>query len=284
MRVDTKDGAYFFKAGAPSQQMEPALLQILSKARPDDTPVLLAADTGRGWAITADGGPTLRQALGTSDPLPHLTRLLPQYAQYQIDTMSYVEEMLALGCPDFRLETLPERFEELACNEAMLLIENEEVLTRADHQRLLAMKPEVEELCHRMAESGIPAAIDHSDLHTANVFAEDEHYTFFDWGDACVSHPSFSLTVTMRAIAGEHNSQDRSLHWARDAYLEPFTKFANMAELRPTLTAAQRLGRFQRSLSWVHILRSIAPQRLEKDRHAVPAWLWLFLHFPEEKY
>lgn len=282
MRISTDRGGYFFKAGAPSQHMEPALLEILVGCRPDDSPSLLAIDTDRGWAITADGGPTLRRVLGTTDPRPDFMRLLPQYARYQIDTMRHVGEMMAIGCPDLRLETLPQRFEEVVADEAMLLIESEEVLTRADHRHLLAMRPDVEELCDEVAQSAIPAAIDHSDLHTANVFADGESYTFFDWGDACVSHPFFSLTVTMRALAGDLNSQDPSLHWARDAYLEPLTEFSTMAELRSAFAAAQRLGRFQRSLSWVNVLRSIAPPYLEEDRHTVPAWLWLFLHFPED--
>lgn len=285
IRIPTADGAFFFKAGAPNQHMEPALLEILARVRPKDTPSLVAVDIERGWAITGDGGPTLRQTLAKSDSRAHFLALLPQYAEYQIDTMGHTREILAVGCPDRQLEVLPQEFKMIVEAPDLLRLQGgEEVLSPDDVERLHAMTPKVHKLCDQIAATGIPAAIDHGDLHTANVFSSGGEYTFFDWGDASVSHPFFSLVVTMRSIAGELNSQDPSLEWTRDAYLEPFTRFATTEELRATFASTQHLGRFQRSLTWLNVQNSIRPLHLEQDIANLPAWLWLFLHFPEEKF
>jgi hypothetical protein len=62
----------------------------------------------------------------------------------------------------------------------------------------------------------------------------DGRYLFFDWGDSCVSHPFHSLTVALRAIAWKLNLPPggTELQRLRDAYLEPFGRRAEIAELR----------------------------------------------------
>jgi hypothetical protein len=50
--------------------------------------------------------------------------------------------------------------------------------------------PRVTEACAELAALGIPATIDHSDLHDAQVFVDPAGDRFFDWGDAGWPIPS----------------------------------------------------------------------------------------------
>ena len=58
----------------------------------------------------------------------------------------------------------------------------------------------VREACAELGAAGIPETIQHDDLHDAQVFVRDDRYLLLDWGDACISHPFFSLAVTLDGV------------------------------------------------------------------------------------
>ena len=61
--------------------------------------------------------------------------------------------------------------------------------------------PWVREACERArARFGIPETIQHDDLHDGQIFVRDDRYLLLDWGDACVSHPFFTLAVTLDGV------------------------------------------------------------------------------------
>jgi len=98
----------------------------------------------------------------------------------------------------------------------------------------------------------VPETIQHDDLHDGQVFVRDDGYLFFDWGDACVSHPFFSMSVTLEGglawgLDDVENSEDITPY--RNAYLEPFCGFAAQAELQAAHEVALRLGWICRALN-----------------------------------
>ena len=128
--------------------------------------------------------------------------------------MDRVDDFLAAGVPDMRLATLPERYDRLV---RKLEVE----------QRFRDATPYVEELCERLAAYGIAETIQHDDLHDAQVFVRDGRHLVMDWGDACVTHPFLTLSVTLEGvIAWGVEDVERSVDFApyRDAYLAPFAR------------------------------------------------------------
>ena len=79
---------------------------------------------------------------------------------------------------------------------------------------------------------------------TARSSFEDGRYVLLDWGDACVSHPFFTLAVTLDGFIAwgvddvEH-SEDTGPYL--DAYLEPFTHY-DRGDLVAAATIGRRLG------------------------------------------
>ena len=217
IRVPTAEGDLFFKAVAPVHRFEAALTARLADLQPDRVPELVDVDPERGWMLMRDGGTRLRELVETREDLHHWERLLPDYAQLQIEVAPHADALLALGVPDERLAVLPEHFGEL-------LAARPKGLTAEEHRRLVDAVPRVEEMCRTLAEDGIPETIQHDDLHDGQVFVRDGRYLLFDWGDSCVSHPLHSLTVVLRAIAWKLDLPPggTELQRLRDAYLEPF--------------------------------------------------------------
>jgi hypothetical protein len=267
LRVPTAEGDLYFKAVVPVHRFEAALTARLAELQPGRVPELLDVDAERGWMLMRDGGTRLRELVETPEDLHHWERLLPQYAQLQIEVAPHADELLALGVPDERLSVLPEHFREL-------LAARPKGVTGDEHRRLVDAVPRVEDLCQTLAEDGIRETIQHDDLHDGQVFVREGRYLLFDWGDSCVSHPFHSLTVVLRGIAWKLDIPPggAELQRLRDAYLEPFDSDPAIAEI------AYRTGTIARALAWHRMVAAREPEFVDEDDTAAAGYgLKLFL-------
>jgi hypothetical protein len=234
-RIPTPNGWVWFKACARSHGFEPELVARLADGWPDLLPRVLAHDAAHGWLLLANAGVAFEQF----DNSPELwLRLLARYAELQ-RTASPPGDL-----PDRTLERWPELYDDLAGSQ--LPLEPEELA------RLRAYAPRFAELCEDLAEHGLPATIQHDDLHHKNAFVDGDCLRIIDWGDACRSHPFVSLVVTFRFLE-ERNGLSPDDPWfarLRDGYLEAWG-----AGLSPAFELSQRIGRFAHAFGWVAMRR-----------------------------
>jgi hypothetical protein len=279
LRVPTTMGVYWFKAVAPAHTFEVALTEFLARVAPDRLPEVLAADAQRGWMLLGDGGTRLRELVGSASDLGRWAEALPLYAELQIDVAPRLEELLALGVPDARLGELPRLLRRLLDGPDPLLLQPPEGLTAGELEDLAAALPAFEAACRELAGHGIPETIQHDDLHDGQVFLQHERYLILDWGDSCVSHPFHTLVVTLRSIAYKLGLEPgaRELQRLRDAYLEPWTRFAPAPELQAAFALAYRIGTVGRALAWHRYVSARAPGSSAEDADAVPYGLRLYL-------
>jgi len=264
LRLPSSAGDLWFKANHPSLAHEAGVVALISRRRPDLVPELLAADLERGWMLMGDGGERLREVIARERDLSRWLELLPQYAELQIDLAGDADQLVALGSPDRRLAVLPDRFEELG--------------------QSLEHLPRVREWSARLAAFGIPETIQHDDFHDGQIFVRDGRYLFFDWGDACVSHPFCTLSVTLEGV----------LRWGlddvegsvdvtpfRDAYLEPFERYASRSDLVTACESAIRLGWVSRALCNHELDVALGVQDRPDEREEVAMRLRLAFERPE---
>ncbi len=147
--------------------------------------------------LQADGGPTMQSCLDGTDDLDRWQRMLGVYAEVQVRAAGHVEELLAAGAPDRRLPELRRLFEEL--------------VSAAEHAHLLDLAGKVAELAAELDSYGLPATIDHSDLHPGNVLAPGDRDVIFDWHEGAVTHPFFSMLVATRWLAHNHGVEPGSV-------------------------------------------------------------------------
>ncbi|WP_326552587.1 aminoglycoside phosphotransferase family protein [Micromonospora sp. NBC_01813] len=231
LRVPTDRGDVWFKANTDSLRHEAGVVQRIAARRPDVVPPLLAADTAAGWLLMADAGETLRVVTQREHSLDRWRDVLPLYAGVQLDLAGDVDDLLALGLPDRRLATLPDAYARIV----------DEV---GAEQRFRDAVPMVAELCAELAEYGLPELLQHDDLHDAQVFVRDGRHLVLDWGDACVSHPFFTLSVTLEGgLAWGLDDVLDSVDTApfRDAYLAPYAERFT-GDLVAATRVALRLG------------------------------------------
>jgi hypothetical protein len=237
MRVPTEQGDVYFKANASALRHEAALVTLLAARRPDCVPPLLAVDVERGWMLMADAGTRLREIVEREGDLSCWLEILPLYAGLQIDLADHADELLAVGVPDLRLSTLPSRYEQLLD----VLVE----LPSYDRRRLEGNMSRVGEMCEELAGYGLAETIQHDDFHDGQIFVRDGCYLLLDWGDACMSHPFFTLSVTLEGnLAWGLDDVQGSVEVGpfRDAYLAPFIRIAKSADLDAASETAMRLG------------------------------------------
>ncbi|TDB80799.1 phosphotransferase [Micromonospora sp. KC721] len=273
-RVPTDAGDAWFKANNPGTRHEAALLAALARLAPGRVLEPIAVDPQRGWTLLPDGGPSLRETLAGSQDLTHWERLLPGYAALQATVAPHVDELLADGLPDHRPERLPGLFTALLDDTDALLLGTSAGLDAGTYERLRAYRAEFARLCRRLAEVGMPASIQHDDLHDGNVFVADDGYRFFDWGDASVAHPLGTLLVTLNSVGHVQKLApgDPALLRLRDAYLEAWTDRYDRTVLREAAGLAMRVTTVSRALSWRRALDTADPARAEYAE-AVPGWL-----------
>jgi Phosphotransferase enzyme family len=250
VRVPTAEGDAWFKENAPTTAFEPALTELLARRRPDALPETFAWEGPR--ILTKDVGPRLRNVHDSGETRPSWEEILPLHAELQIDFMELVEEALALGTPDDRPELLPDRY-------AML---------GGGH-----VGP-VREAVARLAGS-LPLTVAHMEAHDGNIFVRDDRPVFIDWAEAVVTHPFVGPLLALRSATERSNFEPGSpeVERLRDLYLEPFTRFAPLAELRGLFADGYLLFPISRADVWRHTLEGEPGEVVHDLGDPITGWI-----------
>ncbi|MFJ3667727.1 phosphotransferase [Streptomyces sp. NPDC090106] len=269
--ADATGGAVWFKANPPGSRFEAALTGALAGWVPGRVLEPLAVDAGRGWSLLPDGGALFRDVLDRGDAGPgDWEEALRQYGAVQRALIPHTAALERLGVPALRTAAFPAAYDRLlASNPA---------LTPDDRARLHALRPRLLDRCAELSSLGVPDSLDHADLHDGQLFRPAPgRFTFFDWGDANVSHPFCSFTVAARRVRERHG--ERAVPRLRDAYLEPWTDLRPRADLRRALTLATHLGALAPAGAWDRLFPGVPNP---DDGTAAAEWLRGLAGEPQE--
>ena len=283
MRVPTNEGSLFFKATAPETVYEAALTQKLSEWYPDCMPELLAVDAARGWMLMRDGGEQLRASIRPTQDIKPWEPVITRYAELQIGLAEHVSEILALGIPDHRPAALPPLYKQLLTDEASLMIDQEKGLISSEFQQLQDLIPRFQQICAELTAVGIPESLNHGDFHDGNVLLKNGRITFFDWGDASVTHPFVSLRTFFVSIEIALNLDDYSftpeMSELLDRYLEPWQQFASKDALLIAYRLSKPVASIVKTLAWHQTISRLDGSLREEYAWIVPEVLREFLYY-----
>jgi hypothetical protein len=250
--VPTSDGLVWLKECPAGNAFEPALTEFLAQVRPDALPGVIAHDGPR--LLTRDAGPRLRDLLDAGARAPAWEEVLALYGEVHVDFMPVAEEALALGAPDERPDRLPRLYEELAGRDEWY--------------------GRVAEAAASLGES-VPVSVVHQEAHDGNVFVRDGHAVFIDWAEASVTHPFLGPLLPLRSASERagYEPGSREVERLRDAYLEPFTRFAPAAELREAFAHAYLLAPIGRAHVWRRILGPLGDEVSAAYDDPTSAWI-----------
>jgi hypothetical protein len=278
MRVPTNEGMLFFKATAGETLFEIALTEKLSGWFPDCMPELVAVDTERGWMLMRDGGEQLRASIRPTKNISPWEPVITRYAEVQIGLAEHVDEILAMGVPDHRLDLLPSLYAELLKDEASMMIGQEKGLTSTDVQLLHDKLPRFKEICARLAAFGIPETLNNGDFHDGNILIKNGRITFFDWGDAIVTHPfvtlrTFFVSMEIALELDEYAPPTSEMLALRDRYLERWERFASKEDLLKAYELSKPVASIVKTLLWHTTISQLDGTLREEYAWIVPE-LW----------
>ncbi len=230
IQIPTAEGTTYFKANTPELRHEALVALLLAQRVPDRVPPLIADDLERGWMLMEDGGRRLREVIAEERDMARWDDILDGAADIARAMEPDVDELLAAGVPDLRLAALPDRY--------AALVEADDV-----EQRFRDAVPRIREMAEELASYGVTETLQHDDLHDGQVFVKDGRQLILDWGDAVISHPFFTLSVTLEGVVAwglddVENAVD--LDPLIDRYLHRYDP--DRPELKAAIPLALRLG------------------------------------------
>ena len=172
-RIPTTDGAAWLKVVPPFFAHEGG---VLARLEPPCVPTLLAAEGARALLAEIPGDDKY------DAPLPALLTMVRTLVAIQAQWTDRVDELLALGAPDWR----PEPLAVLAADTVARTAPELDPATVAHLDQLVAGLP------GRFAPidaCGIPDTLVHGDFHPGNVRGSGDRLVLLDWGDTGVGHP-----------------------------------------------------------------------------------------------
>ncbi|HSK55063.1 MAG TPA: aminoglycoside phosphotransferase family protein [Jiangellales bacterium] len=172
-RIPTPDGAAWLKVVPPFFAHEGRVLERLDAP---GVPTLLAAEGARVLLAEIPGEDKY------DAPLPALLTMVRTLLAIQVQWVDRLDELLAIGVPDWRPEPLAALAADTVARTAPEL--DRAVVAHLDH--LLAGLPgryAAVDAC------GIPDTLVHGDFHPGNVRGSGDRLVLLDWGDTGVGNP-----------------------------------------------------------------------------------------------
>ena len=282
LHIPTDQGTLFFKATAHETIYEAALTQALAHWFPDCMPEFVSVDVARGWMLMRDGGEQLRASIRPIQDITPWKPVIGRYAEVQVGLAQHVTEMLSLRVPDQRLSVLPALFTQLLADESSLMIDQEKGLTSAEFQQVKAKAARFEQICADLAAFGIPESLNHGDFHDGNVLIKDGRITFFDWGDATVTHPFVSLRTFFVSIEVALKLDDYAftpeMAGLLNLYLKPFEQFASKEDLLEAYEISKPVASVVKVLAWHQAITRMDAKLRKEYAWIVPELMREFLY------
>ena len=161
------------------------------------------------FLMTKCGDISLRDHFDGKLQFDILKQAIISYKKLQHSTIEYIDELLAIGVPDWRLDKFPALYDELISNTEYLDDNN---VTIEQQKQLHQYKGRVKSLCNELSNFGIIETLNHSDFHDNNLLYDKTNKTtaIIDLGETSVNHPLFSLHACIEAAKNRYKLAEDS--------------------------------------------------------------------------
>ncbi len=253
-QLPTAEGPAWLKVVPPFFGHEGAMLGRLD---PAVVPPLIAAD-GRRVLLADVPGEDHWDA-----PLPVLLRVLGMLVRLQREWVDRLDELAAVGAPDWRAASFTPAAQRLVERSAP-------ELDAATVETLRALVSDLPRRFAEVARCGIPDTLVHGDFHPGNTRGSPDaggRSVLLDWGDCGMGHPLLDQAAFLSSIAEQKREPVRAA-WAalwRDAL--PGCEPDRAAELLAPVAALRQ------ALIYRTFLDGIEPD--ERVYHASDPGTWL---------
>ncbi len=243
--MPTSGGRVWFKASCPDLSFEPALQQLLAVLAPGRVEPPIAVENSRGWMLTWDRGDTLAER--HEPTLAEWCAIGQEAGDVQRRAAGAREQVLSTGVHDCSPGTVPERFDALLARYAALDPQHPSHVTAGQLTQFRAVRPAVVDAAAALAQSPLPATVNHGDLHPGNVLVVDGSLRLFDFGDAQWAAAPEVLGALWGWLTRRTHHPWRTVF---TAYAEVWSDVVTPAEFDHLVAAAMLTLPVNRSMTW----------------------------------
>ena len=276
LTAPTDAGDVYFKASGASFPREAAITAMLAANWPRLLTPVLDVDASRSWLLMHD---LAGMRLDRTADVTRWEAALRTYAGVQIEAIGHTDALLAAGCQDRRLAGMHGEIDAALADTVSMAPDHPNRLTDEEIDAVRALAPMLHAAVDRLAAGPIPETLEHGDFHPGNIVDTTDTIRIYDWSDACVAHPFFSL-LPFFAYNYPLPETRAAVPRLRTAYLEPWTRYAPMAALLVMAEEARRIAVVQQVMSYRHILETVEPALRWEWPDAIPYFLRMLLRDP----
>jgi hypothetical protein len=215
---------FWFKAVGHPNTREYAVTRLLAAEFPRFFPEIVGSKPEwNGWLMREVPGHELDKET-TRRPWSLTARVLAAIQKFFVGKE---EELLALGCRDWRMPKVLEALDPFFESMEEIMARQTKTMPRAlTAGELRAMKAQCRELCNRVEDLGIPETIAHGDFSPHNVIVSNGSPWMLDWAEAYVTFPFISWEYFWNRTMMDHPEHIQWQPWIHGNYAvevwEPF--------------------------------------------------------------
>ncbi len=265
LRVPTNEGWIYFKAAYDAPPDEAVLTDRLAQSWPHLVTRPLIIDAQRNWMLNRDFRAHEQERM-TVEKLPDFAR---KAALWQIDSRQSLQDWRTMGCREVTLQDFGQ-FCQQPDNYQLRVREGGGGLSDAEWSSLITAMAKMQEVCVRLADTGMASSLVHPDFRTDNMAITDGELRLLDWSDPIIAHPFLILGRIFIDHAAYRRGRDIGPGYMKitdelyqqiiDAYLEPFAQLSARADLLLALEATGKLDtlcmlmRAIYRLEWIEVM------------------------------
>eukprot|EP01100_Stratorugosa_tubuloviscum_P008776 TRINITY_DN3654_c0_g1_i1.p1 TRINITY_DN3654_c0_g1~~TRINITY_DN3654_c0_g1_i1.p1 ORF type:complete len:516 (-),score=233.83 TRINITY_DN3654_c0_g1_i1:31-1578(-) len=271
-KKETIKETIFFKAALKMLGPEPTLTYILSGLCPLSVPQTIALNPNLPGMLMRE---FKAKPLSCFLKQPEKWRSASSaFAKFQIQLIPNIDLLEAIQVPVVTLDKI--------INDLQIVLQDPIIqqtslaLTNDQVNELNSLLPFIKETTEKLKVLNIPLSLDHGDLYPANISTQTPPL-FFDWAEAQITHPWFSLVPLLREIHRYQINPDDIL----DPYFEEWKNAGFIDSIEQAKNDYWQLihliGCFAQCTKFFQMLKQMEPRSRFNDSPSVPLWLSLFL-------
>jgi hypothetical protein len=247
IRLETNDGALWFKAtGEPNAHELPVSL-LLARLFPKHVPQILGVHSSwNGWLTPEASGTPVDEVSEFSD----WERVARGLAELQIASIGKTTELLEGKCKDLRLPELARRIDPFLARMAEFMAAQEKPSPAPlAPSELSSLREGLSDACELLGSLGFPDTLGHIDCNPGNIVVSSKRCVFLDWAEGCISNPLITFEYLREHFRRSAIHEPSAVARLTAAYVRSWTSFCSPDDLRRALAVSPLIAAFVYAIS-----------------------------------
>jgi hypothetical protein len=247
IRLETNDGALWFKATGEPNSHELAVSLLLARLFPKHVPRILGIHRSwNGWLSAEVTG----TALDEISDCCTWERVAGELAEVQIASIGKGRELLDGKCKDLRLPGLVNLIDPFLARMADFMAAQEKTSPAPlSNSELASLVEGLKQSCSLLRSFGLPDTLGHIDFNPGNILVSADRCVFLDWAEGCVTNPLITFEYLRRHMERGGVEEPAGDSRLSAAYLRPWAAFFSPNDLLRALAAVPPVAVFVHAIA-----------------------------------